>query len=133
MLKKIKCYDLGFAEVFVFENYLISQINDDVSIGLEHVDDLKKLIDEHYKDEKLVYISNRVSSYTVDPLVYPEIGRIDNLVGVAVITDSQINVDNAMVEKIFYSKEFKVFKSFEDSIRWAAQLIAMKKIKKMIS
>ncbi len=130
MSKRIECFDIGYADVFVFENYLVSQIKDGVSVGLEHVEDLKKMIDKHYRDEKLVYISNRIGSYSVDPLVYPEVGRIENLMGVAIVTDSPINTKNAQFEKIFYNKEFVIFKTLSEAIVWATATIKNRNLKR---
>ena len=132
-MSEIKCYDLGYASVFVFENYLINQINDDVTISLEHVEDLRLLIKKHYHTRKLVYISNRVNSYTVDPLVYPEVALIPNLLGMAIVTKTEINKKNATFEQLFYKKEFRVFSTLEQSIIWSTEVLTKANIKSKIA
>lgn len=120
----INYYDLGYAQVFIFKNYLINQIKDGVQVNLEHVEVLRKMIQENFGDRKMVYISNRNQSYSVDPLVYPQVARIHNLVGMAIVTKTQVNKTNAEFEKMFYNKEFGIFETLEESIIWAAQLIS---------
>lgn len=120
----INYYDLGYAQVFIFKNYLINQIKDGVQVNLEHVEVLRKMIQENFGDRKMVYISNRNQSYSVDPLVYPQVARIHNLVGMAIVTKTQVNKTNAEFEKMFYNKEFGIFETLEESIVWAAGLIS---------
>lgn len=67
----INYYDLDYAQVFIFQNYLINQIKDGVQVNLDHVELLRKMIDENFQDRKMVYISNRNQSYSVDLLVNP--------------------------------------------------------------
>jgi hypothetical protein len=120
----INYYDLGYAQVFIFKNYLINQIKDGVQVNLDHVEVLRKMIQENFGERKMVYISNRNQSYSVDPLVYPQVARIHNLVGMAIVTKTQVNKTNAEFEKMFYNKEFGIFETLEESIIWAAELIS---------
>jgi len=122
-MRSIKTYDLGYSDVYIFEHYLINQIKDNVRVNLDHVAILRKLINEDYGKEKLVYISNRVNNYTVDPLVYPEVGRITNLLGMAIVTEEPQSIRDANFEKVFYHKEFEIFDSFEKSIVWANKIL----------
>ena len=132
MTREIKSYDLGYADVFVFEHYLINQIKNDVHVSLEHVEVLKHMIKENFGDRKMVYISNRLGSYSVDPLVYPEVGRIKNLLGMAIVTDSDIKIKNAKFEKVFYHKEFEIFNNFEESIVWASEILTKSNLRTIV-
>ncbi|MDP5101421.1 MAG: hypothetical protein NWQ09_08845, partial [Nonlabens sp.] len=71
-------HDLGYTDVFVFEHYLINQIKDGVVISYEHYEVLKEFVDKYFSDSNLVYLSNRVNSYTVNPLVHRKVSTIDN-------------------------------------------------------
>jgi hypothetical protein len=125
----INYYDLGYSQVFIFQNYLINQIKDGVQVNLDHVEVLRKMIHENFQDRKMVYISNRNQSYSVDPLVYPQVARIHNLVGLAIVTSTIVNRTNAEFEKMFYNKEFGIFTTLEESITWAAGLISRAELK----
>ncbi len=123
-MSEITYHDLGYAQVYVFQNYLINQINDGVNVNMEHVEVLRDMIKKHFGNRKLVYIGNRVHSYSVDPLVYLSVGRIDNIEGIAIVTDTRLNLQNANFEKVFYHKEFEVFTNMEAAIVWASDLIS---------
>jgi hypothetical protein len=127
----INYYDLGYSQVFIFQNYLINQIKEGVMVNQDHVKVLRQTIKENFGDRKMVYISNRVESYSVDPLVYPEVSRIHNLVGMAIVTNTPVNKRNAESEEMFYNKEFKVFATLEESIIWAAGLISRAELKEV--
>ncbi|PRP68236.1 hypothetical protein [Nonlabens agnitus] len=122
-MRPIKYIELGYAEIFIFQDYLINQIKDGVTVSMEHVHVLRDIIEENFGDRDLVYISNRVGSYSVDPLVYPQVTLIDNLLGMAIITDNVLHEKSVQFEQLFYKRELKVFKTFEDSIAWAAGLV----------
>lgn len=116
MLQELQSYDLGYADVYIFQNYLINQIKEGMKVYQEHIKVLGKMIRENFKDRKMVYISNRVHSNSVDPLVYPEVARIKNLIGIAIVTDVVDHECNARFEKIFYRRDFGIFKTFDESI-----------------
>ncbi|SCY23406.1 hypothetical protein SAMN05192588_1800 [Nonlabens sp. Hel1_33_55] len=122
-MDKIRYANLGYAEVFIFENYVINQISDGVTVSFEHVEVMRKAIKKIYGDRKIVYISNRVGSYSVDPLIYPEISKIDNLVGIAIITDNIQHERNAEFEKNFYKKQFGVFQTLKECLIWTDRVL----------
>ncbi|BAO54314.1 hypothetical protein [Nonlabens marinus] len=123
-MSAISNHDLGYAQVYIFQNYLINQINDGVNVGMEHVEVLRDMITEHFGNRKMVYISNRTNSYSVNPLVYPLVGRIRNLEGMAIVTNSRLNIQNANFEKVFYHKHFEIFQTMDEAIVWATELIS---------
>ena len=72
----INYYNISHAEVFVFDDFLIKQVKEGVKIDLEETEELKLILEEHFKNKKMAYISNRVTSYSVNPLVYKEVEKI---------------------------------------------------------
>ena len=82
-------YDIGHAEVFVFDNFLIKQVKEGEIFDLEETNYLKLILEQHFNGCKIAYISNRVTSFSVDPLVYKEIEKISNLVAIAVIPNNE--------------------------------------------
>lgn len=116
-------HDLGYTDVFVFEHYLINQIKDGVVITYEHYEVLKEFVDKYFSDSNLVYLSNRVNSYTVNPLVHRKTSTIDNLLGVGIVVDTSLKEQAALFEKQFYDKEFEIFLTLQEGIMWATGLI----------
>ncbi len=125
-MKRITFHDLEVAEIFVFQNYFINQIKPGVQVDLEHVQLLRDIIASNYPDRKMVYISNRIHTYTVDPLVYPEVSRIKNVIGTVMVTNDATNQVNAEFEQAFYQKDFGIFNTLDEAMIWASKLIVRK-------
>ncbi len=116
-------YDLECAETFVFDEFLINQIRSGVTVTPEHNKMLKEIIDNHFMNKPVVYISNRINSYSVDPLTYLATSKIFNILGMAVIAKKDMVKNNALFEGNFYGKPFEVFDTLSDAVAWAHKLI----------
>ena len=126
-------YNSNYAEIFIFDDFLIKQIKEGVVITPEHNKELKKLISKHFKDKNFAYISNRVESYTVDPMVYKEAVKIPNLVAMAIIPSTENMRANAEFEKKFYNKPYGIFDNLTDAIKWVHSIIDIENQKDKIS
>lgn len=115
---ELKYYDLGYTEVFVFENYVINQIKEGEKVEVDHSEVLRSMIDEHYPDSKMIYISNRIHSYSVDPMIYLKVSEIDNLLGIAVIAYTDLRRKTAEFERKFCTKPYHVYDHLSEAISW---------------
>lgn len=111
-------YDLEISEVFIHENFLINQIREGKHIQPKHADLLGNIIDKHFSIKKVVYISNRVNSYSVDPMTYGYVAAIENLVAMAIVATDKKAQDAAKFEKDFYSKPFKIVSTLTEAVAW---------------
>ena len=116
-------YDLDISEVFIHKNFVISQIKDGLHLEPEHVQVLQTIIDQHYVKRKLVYISNRVNSYSVNPLCYKSLVTMKNLAAIAIVTSSEHGLKTANFEMDFYGRPSAVFSSLTGAIDWAEKQI----------
>lgn len=116
-------YDIGHAEVFVFDDFLIKQIKEGVLIDLKETKQLETILKKHFNKTNLVYISNRVTSYSVNPLVYKEVEKISNLVAIAIIPNSGKMLQSALYEKKFYNKPFEIFDTLSEAIIWVSKIL----------
>lgn len=83
---------------------------------------LEDLANMHFYDREFVYITHRINSYSIDPLIYKTTSKIENLIGFAVVTNEKLAIKSAEIEKIFLTKPFKIFKKLEDAELWAKDL-----------
>lgn len=116
-------YDLEYAEVFIFDEFLVNQIHEGVTIRNEHNKKLREIIDKHFTNKPLVYIGNRHFSYAVDPLTYIGTAKIHNLLAIAIVAENPIARDNALLEKYFYNKPFEVFPTLSEAMAWVHDVI----------
>lgn len=112
---------LDFGTAYIHENILIAKLNEGV---LFDVDSNQKLLDlgaEIFNGKNYGYISHRVNSYAVDPMVYFESANATNLRAIAVVSENEMTRRNAEeVEKKFYKDNscFKVFQTLEEAVTW---------------
>ena len=113
---------LPFGTVSMHDNYMVAVMNEGITVSPEINSVLEELAVNHFQDKKFVYITHRVNSYSVDPNIYFKTSQIPNLVGFAVVLGRKIRLDNIALEKMFFSKPFKSFKSLNKAIEWANEL-----------
>jgi len=116
-------YDLGYAEAFIFDEFLVNQIKEGTLVTVDHNRKLAEVLDRHFKNKPVVYISNRIFSYAVDPITYLETSKIHNLLAMAIVTDNEVYRSNALLEKKFYKKDFAVFKTLSEAVGWSHNVI----------
>ena len=124
---KLKYYNLGYCEMFVFDEYIINQVQEGATISPDNNKDLIDIIEENFSEKPLVYITNRYFSYSVDPITYKTTSEIKNLLGVAVVSFDKLSSENALYERKFYNKNFEIFSNINDAIKWAHELVSKNK------
>ncbi len=124
----IKYLEFDDTEVFIFDEFIINQIKEGVSIGPHHNDLLNDIVQEFFSGRNMVYISNRAHSYAVNPLIYSATEQIPNLIAIAVITNKMAMRKSAEYERNFYDKPYKIFEGLKDAIVWVEAVLAQSKI-----
>ena len=56
-------------------------------------------------------------------MIYREIERIPNLLGIAIIPGNKKMRTNAEFEKTFYNKPYGIFNNLSDAIKWTQTII----------
>lgn len=116
-------YDLGISKVFIFDEFLVNQIKEGVTVTPEDNVLLREIIDKHFTNKPVVYISNRYFSYSVNPLTYLGTSKIHNLKGIAIVSDVAIARRNASFESSFFEKPFKVFSTLSQAMEWVHKVV----------
>ena len=112
---------LDFGSAYVHENILIAKLDEGILFNVESNQQLLDLGAEIFKGKDYGYISHRVNSYAVDPMVYFESANVENLKAIAVVSENEITRQNAdVVEKKFYKDNncFGVFLTLEEAVEW---------------
>lgn len=119
----IKYYNFEDSEVFIFDDFIINQVKESVVIETHHNDILNDVVQKHFSGKNMVYISNRVKSYSVNPLIYPEAEKIPNLIAIAIIPKTAVMRRNAEYEQEFFDKPYEIFDNLSDAIKWVQRLL----------
>lgn len=112
---------LDFGTVSIHENILIAKLNEGILFDSISNQKLLELGTEIFVGKPYGYISYRVNSYAVDPMVYMESASTSNLKAIAVVSESEMTRQNALnLEKKFYkdANSFEVFQTLEEGFSW---------------
>lgn len=115
---------MPFGDFYFCEKFVLAEINTGVHfdwVKIELV--IKEIIKFYGTNIKLAYISNRVSSYSIDPQDWAKVAQYGNmLIGSAIVYYNYIMYLNAALEKRFSKGEIHPCLSLDDAISWVNQL-----------
>lgn len=112
-----------FGEIRVFNNFVVVVMKEGITVKPEYNNDLAAISEKYFCERPFGYITYRINSYSVDPMVYIETSKIKNLVGFAVVTSEELRVSNLELEKRFLKKPFRHFINLDDAKNWINHLI----------
>lgn len=119
----ITSYQLDFGFVEIYDDYIKVTIKEGITVSPEHNDVLLEMVEKHYKNKAFVYLTHRINSYAVNPTIYLETAKIQNLVGFAVVSNDPRQKNQTRLEKAFFSKELRQFDNIESAIQWKDELL----------
>lgn len=113
-----------FGELNIHNNYVIAVMKEGVTIQPSYNDVLVDISKNYYLNKPFIYITHRVNSYSVDPKIYYQTEKIENLIGFAVVSNNYKAKLNAQLEKMFFKKPFEIFSNIDEAYEWADDMIA---------
>ena len=96
-----------FCDMHIYDNYLIVIMKEGITITPAHNQVLLNVAETYFNSKEFIYISNRLNSYSVDPAVYFETSKIENLAGFAVVSKDYKAKSNAEIEKLFWTNHLR--------------------------
>lgn len=109
---------LSFGILLVSNNILISEINEGVTLNKAISDAIIHFAKATFQNRPFVYLTNRVNSYAVDPIIYRDVSQLKNLRGFAVVSQT-LSARNAEIERLFLNKPFEIFSDLDKAKSWA--------------
>ncbi len=123
MISKITSLRYVFGEVQIFENFVIAIMDEGTTVRPEDNEELLKIANTYFSGRPFGYITHRINSYAVDPMVYLQTSKIDNLIAFAVVSTDGIKESNIELEKLFLSKPFRHFRDMEEAKEWIDEMV----------
>ncbi|MCF4101445.1 hypothetical protein L1I30_07200 [Gillisia sp. M10.2A] len=124
MRKVLKTLELEYTTLEFYENFVVSQVREDVIFSKSQVYDLAIICSAHYAGKKYVYISNRVNNYNVDPIVYVQLEKMKkNLYGIGVVINKPSTLNMVQFEQTFIKTNSNIFFKLEEAMEWAEELL----------
>lgn len=119
----IKELNYKFGDVFIFEDFFISEIKEGVSFSWEkHAKPIAKDIADFAKGDgsDLVYISHRINSYSVIPTDWIKFYKESlTLKGYGIVDYKGVSFGSTLIENLFFKKRIRRFTSIEPAVQWA--------------
>ncbi len=108
---------------YLFDSFVVGEINEGIIYSWDDhakpiVEEIAHLYDHNSKD--IMYISNRVNSYSVKPLDWIKFFKNNyKLKGHTIVSYTSQGMLNCLIEKLFTHDNFQTFDNLEDAIAWA--------------
>lgn len=115
--------NFDFGEVLIFDNYIVVEMKEGIVVKPEYNQNLIDVRDNYFFDRPFGYISHRKNSYSVNPNIYLKTSKISNLIGFAIVIDSDKKIDNSLLEQKFLKQPIKTFNTIEKAVAWINSLI----------
>lgn len=118
----IKELNYNFADVFVFEKFVISEIKEGIVFNWEDhakliIKDVIAVLDTDGSD--LTYVSNRIHSYSVMPQDWIKFFKNEySLKGYCVISNKKTSMLSFMVESLFFNNRMKRFTNIYEAVNY---------------
>lgn len=111
---------LEFGSITFLDNILIAELNEGILFDIPHNKELLELGREHFNGKPYGYISNRINSYSVNPMIHLDSAKSPNLVAIAIVSDKEVVKQNTIIEKQFFRNKssFEVFDTIDEAIIW---------------
>lgn len=109
---------LSFAKLTFYTKYVVCHVNEGEVLDFNKANEIRNVILKHYKNKSFIYITHRIHSYSVDPIVYSEVSKLKPLIGFAFVSKNESSLKSAHFEKMFLKKPLGVFKTLEETIKW---------------
>lgn len=125
LTKMINILELDFATIRIYENLIVSECHEGILLDFPKYRKILELAEEVFNNSSFGYISNRIHSYAVDPLVYRESAAHPLLKAIAVVSDNELGRNSAKLEKQFYvnANSFQIFSSLEEAKNWVEEIL----------
>lgn len=121
----IAVHDLALGKVTFYSNIVVGEVKEGQHVSYENASIASQLIAQTYKGTiPFVYISNRVNSYSMDPVAYKElISLVPNLIGFGAVSTSKRTRMLSNLERIFVKKPMRVFETMDEAFEWSFKLL----------
>ncbi|MEZ4859356.1 MAG: hypothetical protein R2781_11155 [Flavobacteriaceae bacterium] len=115
------------ATVYFYENIVVFEAQEGAIISHETALQILQKGIQIMKLRPLVYISNRIHSYSVNPTDFKYLEAVPTIKGFAFVNYTMESRINAQYEANFFKKPFQSFDSLEEAYHWAKEILATAK------
>ena len=113
--------DLG--TIYIYDHIVMMEAKENVLISFKTGIFILLKVIAKVGTRPVVYISNRINSYAVDPNDYKYLEMLPTLKGIAIVSYSTFTNETSKLEQRFFSKPFRTIGSVPEAKEWAEALL----------
>jgi len=115
---------LPFGHFYFFESIVVAELNEGIHFDWKRVKIVLELIVSYYgKGNKLVYISNRVNSYSIEPQLWGKYEKKYSLfISTGIVAYNKSGGLSVVLERVFAKESINRFRSLKEVMDWAIKL-----------
>lgn len=123
MTKKV---EMNCGVIWIHDKILVNEMDEGALLDVETNREILRIGRENFGDEAFGYISHRVNSYAVNPMVYRESAEHPQLKAIAVVSGNHVTRETARLEQQFYTNKnsFEIFNNLEEAKAWMQEQIS---------
>ncbi len=127
MVIPLTILELEFTVLEFHTSYVLSKPREGQVLEGQQVADLVEVCSDFYRGKPFVYLSYRVNDYNVNPTIYLDLDKIDNLMGIGVVSKKASSLNMANFEKKFCKLPYEIFTELDPAIEWVKKMTSGKK------
>ena len=118
-----KIFEMDIGKAYFYDNIVVVEAKEGVTLSYKTGFSFLVKGLQYVGGKPWVYIANRINSYSVNPNDYKYLEKIPTLMGIAIVTPTEIGKKNAGLEANFYKKNFIVLDDLSSAYDWAKELL----------
>ncbi len=124
-----KVYHLDIGTLNFFSNYLVSEINEGVTLGAKNIVKITDLVKNHFDESDIFgYISNRINPYAIIPTdLHLMSNGFKSPPKIAIVNYSQRALQVAGYERKFWPTGVSFFRNLPLAVSWVSNEVSLVK------
>ena len=110
-------------KIYFCDNIVIVEAKEGITLSYKNGFPVLVFGLQYLGTKPFVYISNRIHSYSVNPNDYKYLEKVPTLMGLAIVTPTELGNKNAEMELNFFDKPMTIFSNIDEAFGWAEDLL----------
>lgn len=107
-----------FCRMEMYDQYVVLTLEEHTKFDLNKATIIREQLHSYYTHKNFVLINHRKYEQKISTDIYKH-GQLNNMKGLAIVSDNDKERDIALIEQRMYGKSFAFFKTLEEAKSWA--------------
>lgn len=107
-----------FCQMEMYDQYVVLTLEEHTEFDLKKATVIRQQLNHYYTQKNFVLINHRKYKQKISIDIYKQ-GQLNNMKGLAIVSDDDKEREIALVEQQMYGKSFVFFRTLEEAKSWA--------------